>query len=142
MEITEIIKGLHHVTATVNDAQEDFDFYTRLLGLRLVKKTVNFENNKVYHFYYGNETGDPGTIMTTFPYKGENIRTGVHGTGQVAITSFSVPVDAISFWKDRLSKAGLELTSMTKFNHPVIQFKDPSGLVLELVGNEEDYRVG
>ncbi|MEL6533985.1 MAG: VOC family protein, partial [Bacteroidota bacterium] len=64
------IPGIHHVTATVNDAQEDYDFYTKLLGLRLVKKTVNFDNNRVYHFYYGNEAGEPSTIMTTFPYKG------------------------------------------------------------------------
>ena len=67
----KLIRSLHHVTATVNDAQQDLDFYVKLLGLRLVKKTVNFDNHNVYHFYYGNEHGTPSTIMTTFPYKGK-----------------------------------------------------------------------
>ena len=70
------IRSLHHVTATVADAQEDLDFYGRLLGLRLVKKTVNFDNSSVYHFYYGDERGTPGTLMTTFPYKGWNVPPG------------------------------------------------------------------
>ena len=70
------ILGLHHVTATVDDAQADLDFCIDLLGLRLVKKTVNFDNHNVYHFYYGNERGEPGTIWTTFPYKGHGVRGG------------------------------------------------------------------
>ena len=73
------ITGLHHVTATVYDAREDLDFYTKLLGLRLVKRTVNFDNPGVYHFYYGNTHGQPGTIMTTFPYKGKGVRDGTKG---------------------------------------------------------------
>ncbi len=75
----KLIRSLHHVTATVNDAQEDLDFYVKLLGLRLVKKTVNFDNHNVYHFYYGNEHGTPSTIMTTFPYKGKDVRVGTRG---------------------------------------------------------------
>jgi glyoxalase family protein len=87
MNFKGIVKGLHHVTATVNDAQEDYDFYTKLLGLRLVKETVNFDNEKVFHFYYGNEVGTPSTIFTTFPYKGQGVRKGKIGTGQVYRTS-------------------------------------------------------
>lgn len=96
MKTNSLIKGIHHVTATVNDAREDYDFYTHLLGLRLVKKTVNFDNNQVYHFYYGNETGEPGSIMTTFPYKGHKVNIGAPGTGQVAVTAFSVPLTGIT----------------------------------------------
>lgn len=140
MKTSNLIKGLHHVTATVNDAKEDYDFYTHLLGLRLVKKTVNFDNNKVYHFYYGNEYGSPGTIMTTFPYKGENVRQGTIGTGQVKITAFSAPSDSLTFWEKRLSGANVEVTRMKRFGDELLQFKDPSGLILEIIGNDEDDR--
>ena len=76
MDIKGLVKGLHHVTATVNDAQEDYDFYTKALGLRLVKETVNFDNEKVFHFYYANKIGSPSTVFTTFPYKGQGVRDG------------------------------------------------------------------
>lgn len=76
MQTNRLLKGLHHVTATVNDAQDDYDFYTKLLGLRLVKKTVNFDNNFVYHFYYADQNGTPGTVFTTFPYKNHGVRQG------------------------------------------------------------------
>ncbi len=135
-----LIKGLHHVTATVNDAQEDYDFYTRLLGQRLVKKTVNFDNNQVYHFYYGDEVGTPGTIKTTYPYKGHQVRQGTIGTGQVYITAFSVPKLSIGFWKNRLKIAQVATKELVKFGLPVLQFEDPSGLILELIGNDDDDR--
>ena len=140
MNTNQLIKGIHHVTATVADAQADYDFYTRLLGQRLVKKTVNFDNNQVYHFYYGNERGEPGTIMTTFPYKGQPVREGVIGTGQVATTVFSVPETAMGFWKNRLEAAGLDVVSAIRLGRPVLQFCDPSGLQLEITGNHEDPR--
>ncbi|MEM6344109.1 MAG: ring-cleaving dioxygenase [Bacteroidota bacterium] len=140
MDTRNYIKGLHHVTATVNDAQEDFDFYTKLLGLRLVKKTVNFDNNQVYHFYYGTEVGTPGTIMTTFPYKGHGVREGVIGTGQVSITAFSVPENALDFWRQRLEQNDVAFREAVKFGNTVLQFDDPSGLHLEIVGNNEDDR--
>ncbi|MEL6588896.1 MAG: ring-cleaving dioxygenase [Bacteroidota bacterium] len=140
METQNMIKGLHHVTATVNDAQEDFDFYTKLLGLRLVKKTVNFDNNQVYHFYYGTEVGTPGTIMTTFPYKGHGVRDGVIGTGQVSITAFSIPLGALDFWRKRLQASGVAFREAVKFGNTSLQFDDPAGLHLELVANEEDDR--
>src|SRR5579871_1554546 len=81
------ILGLHHVTATVADAQSDVDFGVRMLGLRLVKRTVNFDNHGVYHFYYGDEVGRPGTLWTTFPYAGRGVPPGVIGAGQVTTTS-------------------------------------------------------
>ena len=100
------ILGLHHVTATVDAAQPDLDFCLDLLGLRLVKKTVNFDNHHVYHFYYGDERGTPGTIWTTFPYKDKGVRLGVKGAGQVVTTSFSVPAASIGFWEERLRSHG------------------------------------
>ena len=93
------IRGLHHVTATVGDAQQDLDFYVGTLGLRLVKKTVNFDNHRVYHLYYGDRHGSPGTLMTTFPYEGWGVRLGVHGTGQITVTAFSVPEGSLGFWE-------------------------------------------
>ncbi|MCI5082111.1 MAG: ring-cleaving dioxygenase [Saprospiraceae bacterium] len=140
MDTTKLIKGLHHVTATVNDAQEDYDFYTKVLGLRLVKKTVNFDNNQVYHFYYGTEMGTPGTIMTTFPYKGQDVRIGTLGTGQVAITGFSIPISALDFWKDRLQASNIEFGQVEIMGNPTLRFQDPAGLFLELVANDDDDR--
>src|SRR5215210_7326579 len=100
------ILGLHHVTATVDTAQADLDFYAERLGLRLVKKTVNFDNHHVYHFYYGDEHGTPGTIWTTFPYTGRGVPVGTKGHGQVTVTSFSVPIGALDFWQGRLTRRG------------------------------------
>ena len=100
------ILGLHHVTATVDEAQPDLDFAIGALGLRLVKKTVNFDNHHVYHFYYGNELGTPGTIWTTFPYHGRQVRVGTKGTGQITTTSFSVPRGSLAFWTQRLRDRG------------------------------------
>ncbi|MBX7118839.1 MAG: ring-cleaving dioxygenase [Gemmatimonadaceae bacterium] len=136
-----LIRGLHHVTATVTDAQADLDFYVGLLGQRLVKKTVNFDNPGVYHFYYGNEAGEPGTIMTTFPYAGMGVRVGTKGAGQVETTSFSVPAAAMDFWRARLRTAGVPFTDApTPFGEPSLRFDDPSGLRIRLVGVAADDR--
>jgi glyoxalase family protein len=137
----KLIRGLHHVTATVTDAQEDLDFFTGLLGQRLVKKTVNFDNHHVYHFYYGNAAGTPGTIMTTFPYKGMGVRVGIHGAGQITLTSFSVPAAALGFWRKRLAANGVPFEDeLAAPGDEAIRFRDPSGLVLRLVGNSRDSR--
>lgn len=138
-----LIRSLHHVTATVNDAQQDFDFYTKRLGLRLVKQTVNFDNHNVYHFYYGNEHGTPSTIMTTFPYKGWGVPEGRKGAGQIGVTSFSVPARALDFWKRRLRERGGAAVrdAEPRFGEEAIVFADPSGLVLELVATTGDDRV-
>ncbi len=136
------ILGLHHVTATVDDAQGDLDFCLDLLGMRLVKKTVNFDNHHVYHFYYGTERGVPGTIWTTFPYKGRGVRTGVKGAGQVVTTSFSVPVASLGFWRRRLMDRGAEAKDVeTRLGEEAIRIADPSGLSLELVASDRDSRI-
>jgi len=135
------ILGLHHVTATVDDAQADLDLYARALGLRLVKKTVNFDNHGVYHFYYGDEVGTPGTIWTTFPYKGRGVRVGSRGAGQIATTSFSVPSSSLDEWKRRVEEHGFRATSAPRrFDQHSILVSDPSGLQIELVGDDRDSR--
>lgn len=135
------ILGLHHVTATVDEAQADLDFCLDLLGMRLVKKTVNFDNHDVYHFYYGTEQGVPGTIWTTFPYKGHGVRVGVKGAGQVVTTSFSVPAGSIGFWRERLKAAGVAVRDLgVRLGEEVIGFDDPCGLWFELVGSTGDAR--
>jgi glyoxalase family protein len=140
MEIKGLIKGLHHVTATVNDAQEDYDFYTKTLGLRLVKETVNFDNEKVYHFYYANKIGSPSTVFTTFPYKGQGVRDGIIGAGQATHTAFSVPAASLGFWKDRLRKSRITFTEGALFGIAVLDFKDPSGLNIQIAGSDDDRR--
>src|SRR5262245_29515205 len=135
------ILGLHHVTATVGDAQADLDFCLGLLGMRLVKKTVNFDNHDVYHFYYGTERGVPGTIWTTFPYKDRGVPVGVKGAGQVVTTSFSVPAGSLSFWRNRLKETGVKTMDVeTRFGEEAIRIDDPSGLWFELVGTDRDPR--
>jgi glyoxalase family protein len=135
------IRSLHHVTATVTDAQDDLDFYTGLLGQRLVKKTVNFDNTHVYHFYYGNEKGTPGTIMTTFPYGHMGVRQGTQGAGQITATSFSAPAGSLPFWYDRLAYAGVPFEAESSgFGENVVRFRDPSGLTIRIVESQVDPR--
>jgi len=135
------ILGLHHVTATVDDAQADLDFAAGALALRLVKKTVNFDNPFVYHFYYGDESGTPGTIWTTFPYRGHGVRPGRIGAGQVTATSFSVPPDSLDAWCARLSARGIDVSlGGERFGEPVVTMQDPSGLVMELIATGRDDR--
>jgi glyoxalase family protein len=136
-----VIRGLHHVTATTNDAQQDLDFYLKALGVRLVKKTVNFDNRNVYHFYYGDERGTPGTLMTTFPYKGRGVPVGTQGAGQITSTSFSVPSGSLSGWRDRLEDVGYPAREGDeRFGDQVLRVRDPSGLVIELVACADDPR--
>ncbi len=135
------IRSLHHVTATVSDAQADLDFYTGLLGQRLVKKTVNFDNTRVYHFYYGDERGTPGTIMTTFPYGHLGVRQGTHGTGQITVTSFSIPEGTVPFWSERLAYSDVPFTAEESgFGEDALRFTDPSGLTIRLVESRSDGR--
>ena len=135
------ILGLHHVTATVNDAQADLDFSVDALGLRLVKKTVNFDNHFVYHFYYGDEVGRPGTIWTTFPYKGQGIPVGTKGAGQITVTAFSVPAGSLDVWKRRLRERGYTVSDVApRFGEESIYVTDPSGLGIELIANDADAR--
>src|SRR5262245_12683574 len=136
------IVGLHHVTATVDRAQPDLDFCLDALGLRLLKKTVNFDNHHVFHFYYGDERGTPGTIWTTFPYHGRGVRVGTKGAGQITVTSFSVPQDSLSYWKARLVAHGLTVEDgEPRFGEHSIVVSDPSDLAIELVANSRDRRL-
>jgi glyoxalase family protein len=133
--------SLHHVTATVDQARPDLDFYERLLGLRLVKRTVNFDNHNVYHFYYGTGTGAPGTIWTTFPYHGWGVPVGVHGAGQIAATAFSVPAGSLDGWRERLRAAGAATEDgAPRFAECPLVVRDPSGLTIELVPSADDPR--
>ena len=128
-------KGIHHITAIVGNAQENIDFYAGVLGLRLVKKTVNFDDPETYHFYFGDEIGTPGTIITFFPWDGAPH--GRIGNGQVGITTYRIPKGSIEFWQQRLHDYGIETTRMTRFNETYLQFKDIHGLKLELVEQED-----
>jgi glyoxalase family protein len=139
--VTHRILGLHHVTATVDEAQDDLDFCIETLGLRLVKKTVNFDNHNVFHFYYGDECGTPGTIWTTFPYKGWGVAAGEKGAGQIVATTFSVPAASLPFWTARFERDGIEAAAgRRRFDDECLAFRDPSGLVFELVASDADTR--
>jgi catechol 2,3-dioxygenase-like lactoylglutathione lyase family enzyme len=130
---TPAITGIHHVTAIAGDPQRNLDFYTELLGLRLVKLTVNFDDPGTYHFYFGNERGAPGSILTFFPWAG--VRRGSVGNGQVSATTFAVASNTLDFWRERLTAAGTpaELDD-ERFGERVLRFADPDGLPLELIG--------
>jgi glyoxalase family protein len=139
--MTHPVLSLHHVTATVDDAQSDLDFCLDGLSLRLVKKTVNFDNHHVFHFYYGDECGTPGTIWTTFPYKGKGVPVGKKGAGQITVTSFSVPAGSLAGWKKRLCDRGASVRDVEpRFGEDAIAVSDPSGLVFELVATDRDKR--
>ncbi len=127
----ERILGLHHITAIAGNAQRNYDFYTKVLGLRLVKKTVNFDDPETYHFYYGNEKGDPGTILTFFPWG--NVKPGKPGTGMATEIGFSVPPGSFDFWVDHFHKMNIrhELPE-EKFDEPSLIFWDPDGLKIKL----------
>lgn len=126
------IRGVHHVTAITSDPQANLDFYAGVLGLRFVKKTVNFDDPRSYHLYYGDEGGRPGTIMTFFAWPGA--RRGRIGAGQVTVTSFSVPPESVGWWIERLRDHGVEPDpARTRFDEEVLACTDPDGLRLELV---------
>ena len=134
--------GIHHVTAIVGNPRENFEFYGGILGLRLVKKTVNFDDPYTYHLYYGDESGNPGSIITFFPWQGNALK-GRRGSGQLTTTAYSIPAAAISFWKERLENAGITVAGpFLRFNEEVLVFDDPHGLEIELVGAQTDVRSG
>ncbi|MCM3124512.1 MULTISPECIES: ring-cleaving dioxygenase [unclassified Mesobacillus] len=133
--MTKKTMGIHHITAIVGHPQENVDFYSGVLGLRMVKKTVNFDDPETYHLYFGNEGGKPGTIITFFPWAGA--RQGVIGDGQVGVTSYVVPKGSIDFWKNRLEKFNVPYTIMERFGEQYLEFDDPHGLHLEIVEREE-----
>jgi len=127
------IPGLHHVTAIASDPQRNLDFYVGLLGLRFVKRTVNFDDPGSYHFYFGDACGTPGTILTFFAWPGA--RRGIRGTGQIEATAFSIPPGSVSYWLERLKQQHVTAErTAPRFGEEVIRFVDPDGLLLELIG--------
>ncbi len=133
------IKGLHHVTSMAADARENNRFFTHTLGLRRVKKTVNFDAPDVYHLYYGDEHGSPGTVMTYFPFP--NIGKGRPGAGEVGTTVFAVPEGALGYWEDRLANAGVKgLSRETAFGGKVLHFAGPDADGFALAEVTEDGR--
>jgi glyoxalase family protein len=129
--------GIHHVTAICGDAQRNVEFYSRVLGLRLVKRTVNFDDPRTYHLYYGDELGSPGSLITFFPWPGAP--RGRVGPGQVAITSFAVVPEALGFWIERLLRfavayRGPAIRRLGEPEERVVSFEDGDGLMLEIVG--------
>ncbi|MGU3494763.1 ring-cleaving dioxygenase [Xanthobacteraceae bacterium A53D] len=125
--------GIHHITAIAGPAQRNLDFYTRVLGLRLVKKTVNFDDPGTYHFYFGDETGTPGTILTFFPWA--HVAAGRLGVGELQETVFRVPAGSIGYWLHRLVEHGVaHQAPIERFGEKVISFKDPDGMRLAIVG--------
>jgi glyoxalase family protein len=125
------IGGIHHITAIASSTAENLAFYEDVLDLRLVKKTVNFDDPFTYHFYFGDQKGSPGTIITFFPW--ENLPRGKAGAGMVAAVAFAIPSGSVDFWRKRLNGYGIETAESKRFGDALIQFEDPHGLVLELV---------
>jgi glyoxalase family protein len=127
------IVGLHHVTAIASDPQRNLDFYTGVLGLRFVKRTVNFDDPGTYHFYFGDDTGSPGTILTFFPWPG--VGRGKPGAGEVAATTFSVSPASLPFWQQRLKEHNVQMERIeSRFGGDVLAFQDPDGMQIEIIG--------
>lgn len=138
--------GLHHVTAIATDPQRNVDFYTGVLGLRLVKTTVNFDDPETYHLYYGDEAGRPSTILTFFPWR--DVPRGRQGTGLTTATAFSVPPESLGWWQRHLAERGADVVDPPRDretagqDEEVLTFRDPDGLVIDLVASPGDTRSG
>lgn len=129
------ITGIHHVTAIASDPQRNVDFYAGVLGMRLVKKTVNFDDPGTYHFYFGDEIGHPGTILTFFPIP--RAFQGSRGAGQAAVTALSIPAGSLGYWVDRLKAHNVKMDEVvSRFGEDSVAFYDPDDLLLELVAHE------
>ena len=136
----DYLKGHHHLTLCVGGAQEDYDFHTDFLGLRSVKKTVLFDGEApIYHMYYGNETGDPSTLITCFPFRQAGLK-GRKGTGQIKIVNVSAPIDALEFWEKRLKEYGIEYQHIERFGERGLHFEHPCGIEYEIIGDDNDQR--
>lgn len=133
---TNPIPGLHHVTAIASDPQRNLDFYTEVLGLRFVKKTINFDDPGTYHFYFGDDAGTPGTILTFFPWP--HASRGTVGAGEVTHTAFSIPPESIPYWEQHLAAKSICVEGKEqRFGETVLVFSDPDGMMIELIGHAE-----
>jgi len=126
--------GIHHISAIVGHPQENLDFYAGVLGLRMIKQTINFDDPGTYHLYFGNEGGEPGTIITFFPWA--NAHQGVIGGGQTGVTSYVIPANSMDFWVKRLENFQIHYTKSERFGEKYLRFNDVHGLKLELVERE------
>ena len=131
------IPGIHHITAITSSAAENLIFYESVLGLRLVKQTVNFDDPYTYHLYYGDTAGSPGTIMTFFPW--EELPRGRTGAGMVVSVAFSIPAGSVDYWRRHLGASGIEVREAVRFGDLVLRFSDPHGLALELIETAGDH---
>jgi len=136
MTMQNNILGIHHVTAIAGDPQKNIDFYVNVLGLRLVKKTVNFDDPFTYHFYFGDEVGNPGTLLTFFPWSSQAHR-GKIGSGQLTVFSFSIPENSLSFWSDRLKQFGASVSRSVRFGEEVLKAFDHDGFQFELIAAKD-----
>jgi glyoxalase family protein len=135
------IEGIHHVTGAAVDPQQDHDFYTKVLGLRLVKRTVNHENPVMWHFFYGDWAGHPGTVMTNFLFKGLRVPQCRRGRGTISAVGYSVEPGTLPFWKERLERAGMPCSmEAPRFGASVLSFEDPAGLPSEMIESADDRR--
>ncbi|WP_193075997.1 VOC family protein [Pseudomonas sp. FME51] len=140
MELNPHILRHHHITLNVGGAQEDYDFHTKVLGLKSVKKTGLYDgNDPIYHFYYGNDTGEESTLVTCFPMR-QSGRMGRHGSGQIKTLALSVPVSSLAFWAKHLADHGFKPEFMERFGDQLLQFAHPCGIRYELVGIADDDR--
>jgi len=134
------IRRHHHITLCTGGAQEDYDFHTKVLSLKSVKKTALYDGDvPIYHLYYGNDLGEESTLLTTFPMR-QSGRKARKGTGQIRTLSLSVPVSALGFWRKRLTSHGFEVREAGRFGERALQFQHPCGLDYELVGIADDNR--
>lgn len=141
MNPNEYIQGLHHLTVSVGGAQEDIDFVTQVMGMRMIKQTVLFDGAaSIYHLYYANADAEVGSVYTTFPFK----KAGVHGkkgSGQIEVSGWSVHSDSLEFWKKHLDKHQVKNTGIVeRFGQKMIHFEDPSGIGLGVFGDDTDNR--
>lgn len=134
------IQGLHHITAVAGDPQANVDFYRNVLGQRMIKTTVNFDDPQTYHFYFADAVGTPGTVMTFFPWR--NMSQGVRGNGETAAVAYSVPPSSLDFWAAHLTRHGVETEHIEdRFGAAGISFDDPDGLRLELIEDERTLNI-
>ena len=130
------IQGLHHITAIASNPEANLDFYHNLLGQRLVKRTVNFDDPGTYHFYFGDEIGTPGTILTFFPW--QHMGRGQKGNGEATAVSYNIPSSSVTYWQERLQAHDVALgESQTRFGQDVLTFNDPDGMTVELIVNDD-----
>ncbi|WP_035611626.1 ring-cleaving dioxygenase [Haloferula sp. BvORR071] len=138
-DTTAAITGIHHITAIASDPQQNIDFYAGLLGLRQVKKTVNFDDPSAYHLYYGDEQGTPGSIVTFFYWPGHDAR-GRVGSGQTTALVFSAPPTSLEWWQQRLERHDVKVERKSRFGEEVLSFADPDAIPVEIVAVAEDNR--